>query len=81
MVEKNPVQMYDELTRLGYVTPATMEPFGISEFTDYVDFHTTLAFTTPEVPLWNQVKPGVENAKLGSRVKGNTKRKKRSRNR
>ena len=78
MVDKNAVEMFNELVSLGYVTPAEIDPDGIFEPAGYVGVTTTLAFETPPVPLSAPLQ-GPENAKLESRSKRDKKTKRSSR--
>jgi hypothetical protein len=79
---KTPVEMFNDLVQMGYVTPATIEPTIWMEPTAYVAVPSNLAFATPPVQAGGGVAPGGKtSAKLGSRPKGNRKRTGRSKRR
>lgn len=74
-----PVEMFNELVRLGYARSGRVEPSRLREPTAYITVPTTLAFSTPPVPKLEPGPQGVRsNAKLGRSPKRNPKRKKRS---
>jgi hypothetical protein len=70
-----PMEMFDELVRLGYVVPANVDPAGWMMPTAYVSVPTSTAFVTPPInEPHSKAKP---DAKLGTRTQRNTKRNKR----
>ena len=73
MAQMNAIEMFNELIRLGYFVPATVDPSNLMMPTAYVSLPTTLAFATP--PMQISVSKDGRNAKLGARAKGNSKRK------
>jgi hypothetical protein len=72
-----PVEMFNELVRLGYIIPSTIEPSRLREPTAFISVPTMLAAASPPI----QVAPTAtrqgrtSNAELGSSGKRNTKRK------
>lgn len=71
MSAKSAVEMFNELVRLGYVTPATVEPSGNMMPTAYIRVPTGLAFSTP--PMNNKsVREGGKRAKLERSMEGDT---------
>jgi hypothetical protein len=44
-----PVEMFNELVRLGYVVPGSIEPSRLKEPTAYISVPTVLAFASPPV--------------------------------
>jgi hypothetical protein len=77
MSKMTPTEMFTELVRMGYATPATIEPSRWMVPTAYVSVPTSLAFFTPPISLPSS--KDIKNAKLGSRPKRDSKRKRRPR--
>ena len=77
MADKNPVEKFNELIQLGYIIPSQDDPADFGEAAEYLAPITTLAFETPEVPLWNEELGGA-NAELGGGAQRDKKRKTRS---
>ncbi len=71
---KTPVEMYNEMIRLGFIVPAVIDPYGLMAPTAYISVPTTLAFATPPI----EGSKAKTDAKLGSRSKRNSRRDKRS---
>lgn len=67
----NPLEMYNQLVQLGHITPSPIEPNSMMVPTAYADVQSTTAFFTPVIATT----PEKKNAKLGTRSKGNRKRK------
>lgn len=72
MSRMTPVEMFNELVKLGYVTAATFDPSRLMVPTAYVSVPTAMAFYTP--PTHTAEKDSV-GAKLDARPKRNPKRK------
>lgn len=68
-----PVDMFNELVRLGYVVPASSDPNSMMVPTAYVSAPSYLAFSTP--PVHQQKEKAPAHAKLGARRKRNRGRK------
>jgi len=66
------IEMFDDLVRRGYVTPARIEPSSLMMPTAYVTVPTRLAFVTPAIE--QETTEGGRDAKLGSRPTRDTKR-------
>lgn len=68
-------EMFDELIRMGYVTPVDEDPISLLGPSAYISVPTVTSYSTPPVP---ELAPttGNANAKLGPRPKRNSKRKK-----
>ena len=80
MSDKTPMEMFNELIRMGFVVPAATEPSDLMEPTAYITVPTSLAFVTPPIPpLIPEEKH--QDAALGQRPKGNPKGKRRPRHR
>jgi hypothetical protein len=69
-----PFEMFKELIDLGYIVPANIEPNRSMIPTAYISVPAYSGFHTPPVPT----QKGSANAKLGTNIKRNTKRKRRS---
>ena len=50
MSDKTPMEMFNELIRMGFVVPAATEPSDLMEPTAYITVPTSLAFVTPPIP-------------------------------
>jgi hypothetical protein len=74
MTELTASEMFDEMIKLGYVTPNTVDPSVMMVPTAYVYAPTTLAFFTPPMPA-SAIQGKSSDAKLGSRSKRNLQRK------
>ena len=72
-----PTEMFNELVRRGFVTPASIDPAWWMMPTAYVSVPTATAFFSPPISAADQEPES--DAKLGLRVEGNQKRNRRSR--
>ena len=75
MSTKSPVEMYNEMVRIGLITPAVTEPSAHMAPSAYISGPSMLAFATP--PIAKPVE--ATDAKLESRTKRNSKRSRQSR--
>jgi hypothetical protein len=50
MDQKSPTEMFAELVRMGFVSPAKVEPTSLMVPTAYISVPTTLAFASPPLP-------------------------------
>ncbi len=71
------VEMFQEMVKRGFATPAKLEPSRLREPSAYVSVPMTLAFST--APVIQASPKGSKNAKLESRFKRNSARKRRHR--
>jgi len=77
MPAKTPMEMYEELVQRAFIKQGRTEPTNLMVPTAYISVPTTLAFVSPPVSVG--VGSGEkQDAKLGTRPKGNRKRKGRS---
>jgi hypothetical protein len=72
-----PMEMFNELARLGYIVPSNVEPSRLREPTAYISVPTMLAAFSPPIQVApTTTKQGrTSNAELGGSGKRNTKRK------
>jgi len=73
MPQMSAIEMFSELIRLGHIVPASVDPSSLMMPTAYVSLPSALAFSTP--PMQTSASKDGRNAKLGVRVKRNSKRK------
>jgi hypothetical protein len=72
MSAKSAVEMFSELVRIGYVTPARVDPSGAMMPTAQIRVSTGLAFSTPPMNNMSVVEGG-KRAELERRMEGDTK--------
>jgi hypothetical protein len=77
MIDKTPMEMFNELVVMGHVVPASVEPSSLMAPTAYISVPTTLVFSTPPKLPTLGTKETPANAKLAKRSARNPKRTRR----